>query len=93
MSWDNYNPQVEETWMVELFQYYPLRHRESLWLRTPTVANVLVACLKQFMTADHYRNFHLGCTLEGYKGRIHALCQTPTKEIATQQLLQRMGRF
>ena len=79
--------------MNELFNYYPFKHKESLWLRTPTVANIVYGCLKPFMSTELKSNFHLGCQLDGYEGRIDKLFQMPTPEIAQQNMLERMAGY
>lgn len=95
MGFRNYDPKIDQRFMGDLFCYFPFKHKESLWLNTPTVANIAYAALKPFLsTPDKKANFHLGCKLEGYEeGRIDQLFLMPTPEEAQESAVRRMEGY
>ena len=94
MGLRNYNAHVEERYMNEFLNYFPTKHKESLWLNTPTVANLLYAVIKPLMTKEQKTNFHLGCRLEGYdEGRLDQLFNVPTPEAAQESAILRMEGY
>ena len=89
----NFDMVVEEKFMYELFSYFPFRHKECLWLNTPTVANLVFAQLKRAVTPEFLASWRMGCKLDGYEGRIDTLFKMPTPTVAQEQLLGRVDRF
>ena len=89
----NFDMALEEKFMYELTSYFPFRHKECLWLNTPTVANIAYALLKPLVTREFLATWRMGCKLDGYEGRIDSLFKTPTQAIAQEQLLGRIDKF
>lgn len=90
---DNFDMEVEEKFLSHLFNHYPFRHKECLWLNTPTAANIAHGLMKSMVPGDFLANWRMGCKLDGFDGRIDSLFKMPTLAIAQEQLLLKMEGF
>jgi CRAL/TRIO domain len=93
MSAANWDMQLEEKMLAELFCHYPFKYKECLWLNTPTIANIAYALMKPLVRRDFLASWRMGCKLDGYEGRIDSLFKMPTPAIAQEQLLKRVEGF
>ncbi|CAB9515736.1 expressed unknown protein [Seminavis robusta] len=93
-NFSNFDAHVHEQFMVELFRCYPKRHKEVLFLNSPTVINVAHSLWKKYLSPNMKNAFRLGYQIEGMEGqRIDELFKTPSPEVAQQHMVQKMGRF
>lgn len=90
MTWNNFSHNVVIRNFSHLYENYPLRHKEISWLRTPTAANILFAFIKPLLHPEAARKFRLGCTFNGYDGRLDQIFNLPTPELAKQNLLLKL---
>lgn len=93
LSFQNYSPQMEDRWHKELLQHYPIRHKDSYWLRPPTVAHIILACAKPFIRPETWSRIQLGCTLEGMESRLDQVFGAPTLEEAQQRMVEQIEIF
>jgi CRAL/TRIO domain len=93
MSSENWDMRLEEQMQAELFCHYPIKHKECLWLNTPTIANIAYALMKPLVRRDFLASWRMGCKLDGYEGRIDSLFKMPSPAIAQEQLLKRVEGF
>lgn len=93
MKEENFDLQVEEKFLSHLFGHYPFRHKECLWLNTPSVANIAYGLMKSLVPGDFRANWRMGCKLDGFDGRIDSLFKMPTLAIAQEQLLSKIESF
>lgn len=90
----NLDANFHEAVMYELFQCYPKRHKEILFLNSPTVINVAHSLWKKYMTQDMKNAFRLGYQIQGMEGRrIDELFKMPTPEAARQTMLSNVKSF
>jgi len=86
MSQQSFNTKMVQRVAQEVGMHYPKLQKESLWLNTPLVANVMYAFVKPWMKS-RWDNVKLGCKLEWFDGRIDALINVPTPQLAQERLL------
>jgi CRAL/TRIO domain len=93
-SFSNFDAKVNEQFMVEFFRCYPKRHKEVLFLNSPTIINVAYSLWKKYMNNNMKTAFRLGYQIEGMEGqRIDALFTTPSPAIARQHMVQKVEQF
>jgi len=76
-----------------LFSAYPLRHKEISWLRTPMAGNILISFLKAFMSESLRSKFRLGCSFEGYDGRLDEIFNVPNRQAAEARIMRNLHQF
>ena len=90
----NFDARVNEQFMVEFFRCYPKRHKEVLFLNSPTIINMAYSLWKKYMNNNMKDAFRLGYQIEGMEGqRIDSLFKTPSPEIARQHMLQKVEQY
>jgi len=92
MSWFNFDTEYEARRHAELNAWYPFKVKEMLLLNTGTIANFACSILKKICQKEK-KNFKLGCTLDGFDGRIDRLFKVPTLEKAMERLLVRLEGY
>jgi CRAL/TRIO domain len=93
-SFSNFDAKANEQFMLEFFRWYPKRHKEVLFLNSPTIINVAYSLWKKYMNSNMKDAFRLGYQIEGMEGqRIDALFKTPSPEIARQHMVQKVEQF
>ncbi|CAB9525563.1 expressed unknown protein [Seminavis robusta] len=90
MGWENFSYEGVTRNFSHLYENYPMKHKELSWLRTPMVGNILYSFIKPMLGPEVVRKFHLGCTFNGYDGRLDEIFLTPNAEVAKQNLLQKV---
>lgn len=90
MGWENFSYDVVRRNFSDLYENYPLRHKEISWLRTPLVGNILFAFIKPLMNPEAVKKFRVGCIFNGYEERLDALFSIPTPEVARKNLVAKL---
>ena len=93
MTMRNFAVAQQERAVMELWAYYPAKHKESVWLNTPTAANLFYAVIKRLVNSELLKSWKLGGQLEGYDGRLSDLFCMPSPEASQEALLKKMEGY
>jgi CRAL/TRIO domain len=92
MSYANFSHSVMQRFLEELAMHYPIETKESLWVHTPMVANIMASFVKPWLNSrkGRWERIKLGCKLDSYDGRLDALLNVPTPQAAQEKLLHNL---
>lgn len=93
MGWDNFSMEHVRRSFSDLYEHYPLEHKEISWIRTPMVANLLHAFMKPLIRPETRQKFRVGCNFYGYEGRIDTIFNIPNASVAQENLLQKLRGY
>jgi hypothetical protein len=93
VSRQNVDLRFEERIFHELWEYYPVRYKETFCLHTPMVFVVFLGVIKRLMNNSQIASLQTACSFGGYEGRVDALFKMPTLEIAQENLLARIEGY
>lgn len=93
MGWDNFSMEHVRRSFSDLYEHYPLEHKEISWIRTPMVANLLHAFMKPLIRPETRRKFRIGCNFYGYDGRIDTIFNIPTADAARENLMRKLHGY
>lgn len=92
MSYKTFSHKMQQRWSQELGMHYPIQTKESLWVNTPLVANVMCAFVKPWMNSrkQRWEKIRLGCKMDWFEGRMDQLMNVPTPKAAQEKLLHNL---
>ena len=92
MEYDAFSSSMQQRWAQEVGMPYPVLSKESLWLNTPLVANVMCAFLKPWMNKQKHKwdRIRLGCRMDWFDGRLDALMNVPSQEAAQEKMFHNL---
>lgn len=78
----------------EIFRWYPSHAKEMVLMNSPGCVNIVMALCQKFLTPNTKNSISFGVQIQGMEGqRIDPLYQSPTPEIARQNMMTRVKSF